>query len=1340
MNGDNPVNIERVLQGGLFTSNFLADAVQEMAEWQRWDDASGLETELQDIFDAFPVEQDPNESQTEDDLIWPILNCLGWTAHLRQQNLTPQGRDDVPDGLLFADDAGKARANGFAEEWRRYACGLAIVESKRWGLPLDRRSEQQATAPSTQMLRYLRRVDELTEGVLRWGVLTNGAQWRLYYQGARSVSEQFFEIDLAAVFGRADSAFSEDERRYCLKLFALFFGRDAFLPDAEDARTFHQRVLDEGRFYQERVANSLSEVVFNRAFPNLARAIAAVAPDVPLPEVRDAALVLLYRLLFILYAEDRNLLPVRDDRYDDYGLRRVRDDIGRRKAREDVFSETAARYYSAIDDLCRAIDEGDSSIGLPPYNGGLFDRKSTPLLAQIRLGDQVVADVIDALSFEHGRYINYRDLSVEQLGSIYERLLEHEVVREGDEIAVRPNVFARKGSGSYYTPDALVRLILKETVAPLVQARMDAFARQVDEVVGSSASEGFKREALAQVDPAEQLLDLKICDPAMGSGHFLVSLVDYLSDYVIAAMAEADSAGYVSPLTERIDAIRQTILTNAKQRAWTIDAAQLDDRHIVRRMVLKRCVYGVDKNPMAVELAKVSLWLHTFTAGAPLSFLDHHLRCGDSLFGCWVSQGVDKAMAEGSPLFLNAPIQRATGAAQAMQLIEELTDAEIEEAGRSAELFADMQAGTQPLDAFLSLIHAFEWLDVRDKEDKVALRAFFDSLFGNPVEIAAGTVEARTDVPGAARFVALLTEARDLIAQEGFVNWQVAFPGVWEEWRSATPRGGFDAVIGNPPWDRVKLQQVEWFAARRPEIARAQRAADRKQMIGALQKSGDPLFAAFERADERAKSAGRVARKWGDYPFLARGDINLYSLFVERAMALVKADGVVGLVTPIGIATDKTPAEFFSERIASESVKAFYAFENRKGWLFPDIHHEEQPSILILSRRTGSFTDFDFCVRVSSWEQFNDTKRRFRISAQALAAINPNTGTVPIFRTRRDAALMTAIYRRLPVLVDRSDGDEVKAWPVRYSRMFDMSNDSHLFSSLEKLEEEEGAYPIGNNRFNSPSGEWVPLYEGKMVQIYNHRYANVRVNPRNISGQGVAEKLNLEALCDPSVTPQPRYWINAGHIPQEMAGKWQIGFNDVCNTNNARTLIACVVPPVGFGNKLPILPLEKDASDFDLTLLVANLCSRVCDYVARQKIQSRNLNLYILEQLPIVPPDRYEATRFGPKTAAEIVRDAVLELTYTAHDMAPFARDLGYDGPPFQWDEYRRLYLRAKLDALFFHLYGITDRDDIRYIYSTFPIVARQETATYDRYLSRDLCLAWMNALAAGDPEAEIVL
>ena len=739
----------RPFEGSLFAEDFLREAITELGDWRDLADEglADFEAALRGLFDRFPTGLSPNESQTEDDLIWPVLARLGWTSSLRQQNLSARGREDVPDGLLFADGASKDRANRFAEEWKRYEHGLAIVESKRWLRPLDRRSGRRGeeSAPSTQMLRYLRRIDDVTTGKLRWGILTNGARWRLYYAGARSVAEQFFEIDLATVLGATGhdrEAIPADVRRHWLKVFWLVFRRDAFLPDVADERTFHARAIAEGRFHQERVASSLSALVFEQVFPDLVRALAEADPEAPSPEVRDAALVVLYRLLFVLYAEDRELLPVRDSRYDDYALReQVRGDIGRRKDQGDVFSTGVARYWSAFDDLCRAIDQGDASIGLPPYNGGLFDRDRTPLLLRVRLGDAVMADVIDALSFERNaprrRYINYRDLGVQQLGSIYERLLEREVVREGGDIVVRPNVFARKDSGSYYTPDDLVDLIIRETVGPLVDSRMEAFAAEASDLASSQVPEDRRMGRLKRLDPAEKLLELKVCDPAMGSGHFLVNLVDYLADRVIEAMAEAEALvdGYLSPLVERIDGIRNTIMANAEDRGWTFDPAQLDDRHIVRRMVLKRCVYGVDKNPMAVELTKVSLWLHTFTVGAPLSFLDHHLRCGDSLFGTWVAPAVHRT-EETSSLFLREPLERATRAAAPMQIIEGLTDAEIAEAHRSADIFAEISEMTAPLDAFMSLLHAFDWLGLRRREVKAAYLNWLQGTSGNPIDIA----------------------------------------------------------------------------------------------------------------------------------------------------------------------------------------------------------------------------------------------------------------------------------------------------------------------------------------------------------------------------------------------------------------------------------------------------------------------------------------------------------------------------------------------------------------------------------------------------------------------------
>jgi hypothetical protein len=1363
-------------QGSLFSSDFLTESIARLSDWSGIDDAAldALTVRLRQVFASFPTHQLPNESQTEDDLIWPILEILGWTASLRQQNLTPKGREDVPDGLLFKDAAAKAQANRTPEEWRRYEFGLAVVESKRWSRPLDRRSGRRGeeTAPSTQMLRYLRRIEDLTTGKLRWGMLTNGARWRLYYQGARSVAEQFFEIDLATILGIAGHdgglfALTDAKRLHWLRVFVLVFRCESFLGTPSDARTFHQRALEEGRFYEERVAANLSKLVFGEVFPQLARAIAAAAPDAPLEDVRDAALILLYRLLFILYAEDRDLLPVRNSRYKDYGLReKVRGDIGQRKDRNDTFSDTAARYWSVLDDLCRAIDKGDSSIGLPPYNGGLFERDRTQLLTRVRLDDAVMANVIDALSFdqtsEGRRYINYRDLSVQQLGSIYEQLLEHEVIRDGHAIAIRPNVFARKGSGSYYTPDDLVNLIIRETLGPLVAQRMEAFRALAAEQATSTKPEDQRLGTLKRIDPAEKFLDLKICDPAMGSGHFLVSLVDYLADQVITAMAEAEAmvpwGHYISPLSDRIDVIRNTILGNAEQRGWTVDPAQLDDRHIIRRMVLKRCIYGVDKNLMAVELAKVSLWLHTFTVGAPLSFLDHHLRCGDSLFGLWVQSGIDKTAIFDAALFLHEPMTRALRAASSMQIIERLTDAEIAEAHRSADVFAEVQEMTAPLDALLCLLHALDWLQLNTRDNRGILKSYFTGLYGDPVQIALGkldplakTYQSEKSKAEARRLAQILGQVRELVAEERFLNWQVAFPGVWSDWQSATLSGGFDAIVGNPPWDRMKLQQVEWFAVRRREIALAQRADDRKRMIAALKTAGDPLASAYAKAEERAEAGVRMARTSGDYPLLSGGDVNLYSLFVERAMRIVKPDGIVGLLTPSGIASDKTAAPFFKGVSTGGRLKALYDFENRRTRFnaqpfFPDVDSRFKFCVSVASpSRTFDAARCAFFLQDVS--ELEDPERCFPLTPADFARVNPNTGTAPIFRTRRDAALTTAIYGRLPVLVNRINDTEVKAWPVRYATMFHMTNDSNLFRTRQELEEREGAYPIGGNRLRSAAGDWVPLYVGRMIHQFDHRAASVEVNAENLHNAALSGEITAEQKADPSFVPTPQYWVPLGKVTFPDGLDWVVCFRDIARATDVRTIISAVGPRAGYGNKLPLLlPTDTAAYRQAVPAIIANLNAIALDFVARSKIHSTSVNWYLVEQLPVVPLNRYTSARFGVKTAEEIVREAVLELTYTAHDMAPFARDMGYVDEagtvktPFIWNDERRLKLRAKLDAVYFHLYGVTDRDDVRYIYSTFPIVEREESASHGRYLSRDLCLAWMSALAAGNPDAEIEL
>ena len=568
---------------------------------------------------------------------------------------------------------------------------------------------------------------------------------------------------------------------------------------------------------------------------------------------------------------------------------------------------------------------------------------------------------------------------------------------------------------------------------------------------------------------------------------------------------------------------------------------------------------------------------------------------------------------------------------------------------------------------------------------------------------------------------------------------------------------------------------MEWFAARRPEIAHAQRAADRKRMIRDLREAGDLLAIEFDRANEQTDSALRVVRTGDEYPWLSRGDVNIYSLFVERAMNLVHSQGAIGLLTPSGIASDKTAAPFFQSVATEGRLRALYDFENRKTF-FPDVHASFKFCVFVANRSpVGEPAQCAFYLHGVS--ELADDNRKFSLAARDFASVNPNTGTAPIFRTRRDAELTTAIYRRLPVLVDRTTGREIKTWPVKYTTMFHMTNDSDQFRTREELEEREGAWPVGANLFESGEGKWLPLYEGKMVQAFDHRAASIVVNPENLHRPAQPLAATEEQRSNPNWLPNPQYWVAASKCGWSSDPGWVVSFKEITAPTNSRTFIAALLPAAAFGNKVPVFKpevsnpevprhvAESDSAFRDSCpgvqptgprtiaddlcrerrewLLVANFNSTVFDFVARQKIHGQTLNLFIVEQLPIVPPDRYETTHFGPKTAAVIVGEAVLELTYTAHDMAAFARNLGYVDdtgtarPPFGWDEERRLRLRAKLDAVYFCLYGVTSRDDVRYVYSTFPIVEREEIAAYGRYRTRDLCLAWMNALAAGRPDAE---
>ena len=490
------------------------------------------------------------------------------------------------------------------------------------------------------------------------------------------------------------------------------------------------------------------------------------------------------------------------------------------------------------------------------------------------------------------KYINYLDLSVQQLGSVYERILEHGLNVKDGQIEVAENPAARKGSGSYYTPEELVALIIEHAVGPLVSEPIARFTAKADQLAGETRAKAARLFDLQPLDPASRMLELKVCDPAMGSGHFLVSLVDWLSDRVLDAMAEATAAvtfaEYVSPLAARIEKIRDKILAEAKAHGWPIAEAQLDDRHIVRRMVLKRVVYGIDKNPMAVELAKVALWLHSFTVGAPLSFLDHHLRRGDSILGAWARPTVDALKARGA-LFQTGVIARVERVARLMAEIEETTDNNISEVTESKTKFGEIEEETRPVVAFFSLLTAEKLMGIFDAAPKKAplvaekmegksesqlkrwraeVAAFeaasafqlaLEGTFGDPVRIAAG--ESKIAPADLALQIALLPEDQnaaepslfphiavddrrrvlaDTLVNEAlsraaghrFFHWEIGFPNVWSNLLSGSPSGGFDAVIGNPPYVRQEPRRPQTttfqrWRHRRRNLARSRRKSDR---------------------------------------------------------------------------------------------------------------------------------------------------------------------------------------------------------------------------------------------------------------------------------------------------------------------------------------------------------------------------------------------------------------------------------------------------------------------------------------------------------------------------------
>ena len=544
------------------------------------------------------------------------------------------------------------------------------------------------------------------------------------------------------------------------------------------------------------------------------------------------------------------------------------------------------------------------------------------------------------------------------------------------------------------------------------------------------------------------------------------------------------------------------------------------------------------------------------------------------------------------------------------------------------------------------------------------------------------------------------------------LDWAKVFPAIFAKDGPA----GFDCVIGNPPWERVKLQEREFFSLTDPETAQAVSAADRRTRVAALPADNPELngsyLAALEKAQKTLDYARLPVSAGGHYPLTGKGDVNLYMLFAELARAIVAPSGMVGILVPSGIATDDTTKEFFNDLMDRKALVSLFDFENKKGH-FEDVHRAFKFSVLVFGGGEKQTEQADFVFFAHDVEEVADVnkQRHIILTAADMKLLNPNTKTCPIFRTRRDASLTRGIYKRVPILIDENRKAGGNPWGTKFFTMFHQTNDAEHFHPKEYWEEKK--YVLQGNVYVCGKRRALPLYEAKMVQAFDHRAASVIVEDENWVRQGQKAETSPGEHANPEFAVTPRWWVDEEAVAAVTEGRtraWLLAYKDITSSTNERTMIAAFLPRGAVVNSAPIMFLEKGTEPRREACLLANLNSFAYDFIARQKVGSVHLNFFIVAQLPTLPPDTYgdKCPWSKRETLESWISERVLKLSCTAEDMIPLANACGFKGSEGggiqKWRRAERMKLRAELDAAFAHLYGISE-DDFAYMLSTFPSV-----------------------------------
>jgi type I restriction-modification system DNA methylase subunit len=824
---------------GLFSDHYLKARIRSNSWWPTDEETRPLWEFSKALYEkrAFALRRFDNEMGVRQEFIDKILGKLGfaWSDNLR----LPETRQELePDYLLYASDGEKETVLD-KDVAHRYRAAISILEAKRFGHPLSQFSKSQQRYPHQQIRQYL---DEAQ--VFSWGILTNGEQWRLYCRDTKP--SHFFAINFELAIK------SLEDFKFFFALFSpVAFKRDAQgecrLDDVRKSALDAQSKLEED--LRQRVF-TIVEILANGFAEREQNAITDSAES--RRELYGNCLIFLYRLLFVLYAEGRMLLPVeRSDRkyYKDFSLAALR---GSLRSFSEFDSPHLTRLNDKIVGLCRLINGTDEKLNkaysVPLYNGGLFAPERHLLLEKWRVSDAVLADVLRGLMFNPQperdkpalpiETVDFGDLRVQQLGSIYEGLLEHHFVREGARLVLKTDKAERKATGTYYTPDYIVKYIVEQTVGPLV-AEIDERESVKKAREAGSKDNSFAREALG----------LNILDPAMGSGHFLVEATTFLADEIAAHPT-------TQPLSEK--------------------SKDEDEIAHWRRRVVESCIYGVDLNPLAVELAKLSLWLTTIATDQPLNFLDHHFCCGNSLVGARIGDLGHvpelKKKKNGGFKFtwkitdnLLAAVQKAV---RNVKQIEERTSETVGDVKNKERIWSDsVRPALRPFRSVANVWLACFFGNDLPQRDYEALIELLDihpekvRPWKNAGEFQEIVIDAVTkgelklagrdfDKNQLKNLCAFLIRAENSAHERRFFHWELEFPEVFFN-DDGTPREspGFDAVVGNPPYGTISDKQHVPFMQR--------------------------MYPSFE------------------------GNLENYGLFTDRAVSLCQNEQMVGLIVPV---------------------------------------------------------------------------------------------------------------------------------------------------------------------------------------------------------------------------------------------------------------------------------------------------------------------------------------------------------------------------------------------------------------------------------------------------------